>query len=368
MFPDLRPWLSLALTFAVSFFVSYRMTPRVKGFAERIGAMDIPKDDRRVHNHPIPRMGGLAIILGFFLATLLFSPISEKVYGIVIGAFIIAGMGFVDDIVSLRPMVKFVLQIFAAFVCVRFGLVIDAITWPVTKTYLDLGWLGEPLTILWIVLCTNAFNLIDGLDGLAAGVTSICSFFLLAASILFFVAEPTAAVFLTALIGACLGFIPFNFNPALIFMGDVGSQFLGYILATVSILGLFKLQAVVVFALPLADTGFAVIRRLAHGQSPFQADKGHFHHRLLALGLSQKQTVLVLYGVAAIGGVISLWIAGRGPVIRVLCIAAILLTLLCIAILVFIRNPRRARAREERRKRRAQRGKSGTDGQGSKPS
>ena len=137
-------------------------------------------------------------------------------------------------------------------------------------------------------------------------------------------------------------------------MGDVGSQFLGFILATASILGLFKLQAVVAFALPLADTGFAVIRRLAHGQSPFQADKGHFHHRLLALGLSQKQTVLVLYGIAAIGGVISLWIAGRGPVVRTLCIAAILLTLLCIGILVFIRNPRRAKAREERKKRRLQ--------------
>lgn len=349
MFPNLNPWLALFSAFVVALVVCNRMTPPVKRFAERIGAMDIPKDDRRVHNHPIPRMGGLAIIVGFFLAVLLFVPVSEKVYGIVIGAFIIAGMGFVDDIVNLKPTVKLVLQLFAAFVCVRFGLVIDAVTWPVTQTYMELGWFGVPITMLWIVLCTNAFNLIDGLDGLAAGVTAICSFFLLAASILFFTAEPSAAIILTALIGACLGFIPFNFNPAKIFMGDVGSQFLGFILATVSILGLFKLQTVVAFALPLADTGFAVIRRLAHGQSPFQADKGHFHHRLLALGMSQKQTVLVLYGVAAIGGVISLWIAGRGPVVRALCIVAILVTLLCIGILVFIRNPRRARAREQKK-------------------
>ena len=349
MFPNLNPWLALFSAFVVALVVCNRMTPPVKRFAERIGAMDIPKDDRRVHNHPIPRMGGLAIIVGFFLAVLLFVPVSEKVYGIVIGAFIIAGMGFVDDIVNLKPVVKLVLQLFAAFVCVRFGLVIDAVTWPVTQTYMELGWFGVPITMLWIVLCTNAFNLIDGLDGLAAGVTAICSFFLLAASILFFTAEPSAAIILTALIGACLGFIPFNFNPAKIFMGDVGSQFLGFILATVSILGLFKLQTVVAFALPLADTGFAVIRRLAHGQSPFQADKGHFHHRLLALGMSQKQTVLVLYGVAAIGGVISLWIAGRGPVVRALCIVAILVTLLCIGILVFIRNPRRARAREQKK-------------------
>lgn len=349
MFPNLNPWLALFSAFVVALVVCNRMTPPVKRFAERIGAMDIPKDNRRVHNHPIPRMGGLAIIVGFFLAVLLFVPVSEKVYGIVIGAFIIAGMGFVDDIVNLKPAVKLVLQLFAAFVCVRFGLVIDAVTWPVTQTYMELGWFGVPITMLWIVLCTNAFNLIDGLDGLAAGVTAICSFFLLAASILFFTAEPSAAIILTALIGACLGFIPFNFNPAKIFMGDVGSQFLGFILATVSILGLFKLQTVVAFALPLADTGFAVIRRLAHGQSPFQADKGHFHHRLLALGMSQKQTVLVLYGVAAIGGVISLWIAGRGPVVRALCIVAILVTLLCIGILVFIRNPRRARAREQKK-------------------
>lgn len=352
MFPNLNSWLTMELAFVISLVVCNRMTPPVKRFAERIGAMDIPKDARRIHDHPIPRMGGLAIITGFFLAVLLFVPETSKIYGIVVGAFIIAGMGFVDDIVSLRAIVKFLLQIFAAVVCVRFGLVIDAITWPVSQTYLELGAWGPPLSVLWIVLCTNAFNLIDGLDGLAAGVTAICSFFLLASSVLFFTAEPHVAIILTALIGACLGFIPFNFNPAKIFMGDVGSQFLGFILATASILGRFKLQAVLTFALPLADTGFAVIRRLAHGQSPFQADKGHFHHRLLALGLSQKQTVLVLYGVAAIGGVVSLWIAGKGAVVRTICITAIVLTLIGIAVLVFIRNPRRAKAREERRKRR----------------
>ena len=350
MFPNLNPWITIELAFLVALLVCNRMTPPVKRFAERIGAMDIPADERRIHDHPIPRMGGLAIIVGFFLAVLLFMPESTQIYGIVVGAFIIAGMGFVDDIVSLKPMVKFFLQIFAALVCVRFGLVIDAITWPVSQTYLELGWFSVPVTVLWIVLCTNAFNLIDGLDGLAAGVTAICSFFLLAASLLFLVAEPNAAIILTALIGACLGFIPFNFNPAQIFMGDVGSQFLGFILAATAILGHFKLQTVLTFALPLADTGFAFFRRLAHGQSPFHADRGHFHHRLLALGLSQKQTVLVLYGVAAIGGVLSLWIAGRGPVVRAVCIAAIAVTLLCIAILVFIRNPRRARAREERRR------------------
>ncbi len=354
MFPNINFWLAFAITFAIALVVCNRMTPPVKRFAERIGAMDIPKDNRRVHDHPIPRMGGLAIIVGFFLATLLFVPVTERVYGVVIGAFIIAGMGFVDDIVSLRPMVKFLIQIFAALVCVRFGLIIDAISWPVNESYLDLGRLSAPLTVLWIVLCTNAFNLIDGLDGLAAGVTAICSFFLLAASVLFSGADPAAALILVALIGACLGFIPFNFNPAQIFMGDVGSQFLGFILATTAIFGHFKLQAVLTFALPIADTGFAVVRRLAHGQSPFHADKGHFHHRLMAMGLSQKQTVLVLYGVAAIGGVVGLWVAGRGPMIRILCIAAIVVTLLCIAVLIFVRNPRAVQRRKERRAQRRQ--------------
>ena len=264
MFPKLSQWPALALAFAVSLAISYFMTPPVKRFAEKIGAMDIPKDDRRVHDHPIPRMGGLAIIMGFVLSVLLFVPVSDKVYGIVIGSFIIAGMGFVDDIVSLRPGVKFFIQIFAALVCVRFGLVIDAISWPTAVTYLELGWWAKPLTVLWIVLCTNAINLIDGLDGLAVGVSAICSFFLLIGSLLFVVSGPAVSIILAALLAACLGFIPFNHNPAKIFMGDVGSQFLGFVLAAVSVLGLFKLQTIVTFAVPLADTSFAVVRRLMH--------------------------------------------------------------------------------------------------------
>ena len=349
MFPKLSQWPALALAFAVSLAVSYFMTPPVKRFAEKIGAMDVPKDERRVHDHPIPRMGGLAIIMGFVLSVLLFVPVSDKVYGIVIGSFIIAGMGFVDDIVSLRPMVKFVIQIFAALVCVRFGLVIDAISWPTAETYVVLGPWAAPLTMLWIVLCTNAINLIDGLDGLAVGVSAICSFFLLMGALMFTMPTPAVALILAALLAACLGFIPFNHNPAKIFMGDVGSQFLGFVLAAVSILGLFKLQTVVTFAVPLADTAFAVIRRIIHGQSPFQADKGHFHHRLLALGLSQKQAVLVLYAFSAIGGLVGLWIPSSTPLVRVLCMIAILIALLGILIIILIRNPRRARAREMRR-------------------
>ena len=348
MLPSFDQWVILVIAFAAALVLSYFMTPPVKEFAERIGAMDVPRDDRRVHDHPIPRMGGLAIVVGFILAVLFCVQPDEKIYGILIGSLIIAFMGGLDDIVTLTPWIKFLGQILAAVVVVRSGLVIDAITWSTEETYIEISQLsGAVITIFWIVLCTNAVNLIDGLDGLAVGVSAISSSVLLVVSLL--ASELSVSIMLAALLGACLGFLPYNLNPAKIFMGDVGSQFLGFVLAAVSILGLFKLQTVVTFAVPLADTAFAVIRRIIHGQSPFQADKGHFHHRLLALGLSQKQAVLVLYAFSAIGGLVGLWIPSSTPLVRVLCMIAILLALLGILIIIFIRNPRRARARKVRR-------------------
>ena len=353
MLPSFDQWVILVIAFAAALVLSYFMTPPVKEFAERIGAMDVPRDDRRVHDHPIPRMGGLAIVVGFILAVLFCVQPDEKIYGILIGSLIIAFMGGLDDIVTLTPWIKFLGQILAAVVVVRSGLVIDAITWSTEETYIEISQLsGAVITIFWIVLCTNAVNLIDGLDGLAVGVSAISSSVLLVVSLL--ASELSVSIMLAALLGACLGFLPYNLNPAKIFMGDVGSQFLGFVLSTVSILGLFKLQAIITFilpllalAVPLADTAFAIIRRILHGQSPFHADHGHFHHRLLATGLSQKQAVAVLYGVSAIGGLVALLIAGRSVALKVLCLVAIFLALVGIAVIVFIRNPRRARARKE---------------------
>ena len=352
MLPNFDQWVILVIAFAAALVLSYFMTPPVKEFAERIGAMDVPRDDRRVHDHPIPRMGGLAIVVGFVLAVLFCVPPDEKIYGILIGSLITAFMGGLDDIVTLTPWIKFLGQILAAVVVVRSGLVIDAITWSTEQTYIEISHLsGAVITIFWIVLCTNAVNLIDGLDGLAVGVSAISSCVLLVVSLL--ASELSVSIILASLLGACLGFLPYNLNPAKIFMGDVGSQFLGFVLSTVSILGLFKLQAVITFflpllalAVPLADTAFAVIRRVLKGQSPFHADRGHFHHRLLASGLSQKQAVAVLYGVSAIGGLVALIIAGRSPALKILCLIAIFLALVGIAIIIFIRNPRRARARK----------------------
>ena len=347
MFPGLADWIKMLLAFAVSLLVAYVMTPPVKRFAEKGGAIDVPKDYRRVHDHPIPRMGGLAIFIGFVLSLIFFVPMSTKVLGLLVGSVIIAVMGGVDDIVSLNPWVKLAGQIVAALVAIRCGLVFDVISNPnifAEETYIEIGWLSIPLTMLWIVGCTNAVNLIDGLDGLAVGVSAISSMTMLIVSL--FVSEPVVSIILAALTGACLGFMPYNLNPAKIFMGDVGSQLLGFVLSTASIMGLFKLHAIITFfvpllalALPLADTIFAFFRRILHGQSPFKADKGHFHHRLLAMGLNQKQVVAVLYGISAVLGLLAVLMAGDSMAVKIICLVAAFIISLGIWLKVFKNNP-----------------------------
>lgn len=347
MFPGLADWIKMLLAFAVSLLVAYVMTPPVKRFAEKVGAIDVPRDNRRVHDHPIPRMGGLAIFIGFVLSLIFFVPMSTKVLGLLVGSVIIAVMGGVDDIVSLNPWVKLAGQIVAALVAIRCGLVFDVISNPnifAEETYIEIGWLSIPLTMLWIVGCTNAVNLIDGLDGLAVGVSAISSMTMLIVSL--FVSEPVVSIILAALTGACLGFMPYNLNPAKIFMGDVGSQLLGFVLSTASIMGLFKLHAIITFfvpllalALPLADTSFAFFRRILHGQSPFKADKGHFHHRLLAMGLNQKQVVAVLYGISAVLGLLAVLMAGDSMAVKIICLVAAFIISLGIWLKVFKNNP-----------------------------
>ena len=347
MFPGLADWIKMLLAFAVSLLVAYVMTPPVKRFAEKVGAIDVPRDNRRVHDHPIPRMGGLAIFIGFVLSLIFFVPMSTKVLGLLVGSVIIAVMGGVDDIVSLNPWVKLAGQIVAALVAIRCGLVFDVISNPnifAEETYIEIGWLSIPLTMLWIVGCTNAVNLIDGLDGLAVGVSAISSMTMLIVSL--FVSEPVVSIILAALTGACLGFMPYNLNPAKIFMGDVGSQLMGFVLSTASIMGLFKLHAIITFfvpllalALPLADTIFAFFRRILHGQSPFKADKGHFHHRLLAMGLNQKQVVAVLYGISAVLGLLAVLMAGDSMAVKIICLVAAFIISLGIWLKVFKNNP-----------------------------
>lgn len=290
--------------------ISFLMTPVVKSFAYKVGAIDVPKDDRRMHKEPIPRLGGLAIFFGFMVSILLFVEITPEMRGILLGAVVIVVLGVVDDIMALPAMLKFVVQIVAALIPALSGVVIQAFSNPnifSDNLYWVLGWLSIPFTVLWIVAITNAVNLIDGLDGLADGVSAISATTVLVIALM--ASEIQVAIVMAALVGACVGFMPYNLNPAKMFMGDTGATFLGYILATMSIQGLFKFYAVISFAvpflilgLPIFDTAFAFIRRIAHGQSPMHADRGHIHHRLIDMGLSQKQAVATLYVISAILG------------------------------------------------------------------
>ena len=292
--------------------VSFLTTPVVKSFAYKVGAIDVPKDARRMHHVPIPRLGGLAIFIGFIVSILLFVDVRRdaQMQSILLGAVVIVVLGVVDDIMALPAMFKFVVQIAAALIPALNGVVIQAFSNPnifSDNLYWVLGKLSIPFTVLWIVAITNSVNLIDGLDGLANGVSAISATTMLVIAIL--VSEGQVAVVMAALVGACVGFMPYNMNPAKMFMGDTGATFLGYVLATMSIQGLFKFYAVISFAvpflilgLPIFDTAFAFIRRIAHGQSPMHADRGHIHHRLIDMGLNQKQAVATLYVISAILG------------------------------------------------------------------
>lgn len=306
-------------------------TPVVKSLAMRVGAVDIPKDGRRMHDHPIPRMGGLAIFLGFLFSILIFLPLTAPLKGMLLGAASIVVLGVFDDIYALGAKFKFLVQIAAALVAVISGNVISHLSNPnifSSEPYWDLGLLAIPFSVLWIVAITNAVNLIDGLDGLACGVSTISSMTLLVIALA--VSEEQSAVLMAALSGACLGFLPYNLNPAKIFMGDTGSTFLGFVLAVVSIQGLFKSYAIISFAvpflmlgLPIFDTCFAILRRLSRGQSPMSPDRGHIHHRLIDMGLSQKQAVAVLYVISAILGLSAVVLTTNGVVKAMLFLIAL---------------------------------------------
>jgi UDP-GlcNAc:undecaprenyl-phosphate GlcNAc-1-phosphate transferase len=249
-----------------------------------------------------------------------------------IGAVIVVNTGVIDDIKPLSAYIKLVLQIVAAFVAIYHGVVIEIFSNPLlfsSSDYLFLGYFSIPATVIWIVAITNSFNLIDGLDGLAVGVSTICSIVMLTISLM--VSDLNIAIIMAALAGACLGFMPYNFNPAKIFMGDTGALLLGYVLATVSILGLFKFYAVVSFAapflilaLPLVDTAFAFMRRLLKRQNPMSPDRGHFHHRLLDMGLSQKQAVAILYAISGLLGLVAVVITTSDEIRALILIVAVL--------------------------------------------
>ena len=332
-------WRLYIMAFGLAFIISIIMTPIAKKISEKTGAIDYPKA-RGMHSKPMPRLGGIAIVMGFLFSVLIFHRLIDDINlvqftGFIIGALIIVGLGIIDDIRGLSAKVKLVFQIIAALVVIFAGIRIDVVMWPVT-TYLQK--LSVPITLIWIIGVTNAVNLIDGLDGLAAGVSSIASLCLMVLCI--FTGSELAVVFTAALAGSCLGFLPKNFSPAEIFMGDTGATFLGYVLAVTSIMGVFKGYAILALivcvlslGLPVLDTLFAMIRRIVTHKSIMEADRGHLHHKLIDKGYSQKQVVLILYGISIVLALLAIFIAIKDA--RSLAVAVLMVVLLGFMAFVF---------------------------------
>lgn len=303
-------------SFFLALAIAYALTPVVRRLALHCQVVDHP-NHRKVHRDPIPYLGGIAIYLGFVISLLVFHPLEGRLAVLLGGSTLILLLGVADDVWDLPPKAKFGGQLAVALLVSLLGLRIEGLTNPFGG-YLDLGWWSIPLTVLWFVGLTNVMNLVDGLDGLAAGVAAIAS------GALFVVAlekgQPLVALVTLTLSGAAAGFLPHNFNPAKIFMGDAGSMFLGFTLAGISVQGTLKGAAaialvipVVALGVPVVDTACAIIRRFQNGHPIYEADRDHFHHRLLALGLSPRQAVLVLYLLSLALGSAAIFISQLSP-------------------------------------------------------
>ncbi|ADL13713.1 glycosyltransferase family 4 protein [Acetohalobium arabaticum] len=304
---------SYILCFLIAVILTYVSTPVAGRIARQVGAVDYP-NTRRVNQHPVVNLGGLAIYVGVIAAVLFTAGINSKLLGIIISSTLMLVIGLIDDLRGLSPTSKFIWQIIAALLVTSFGIKIEFITNPLGGVFY-LGALSIPFTVFWLVAITNTVNLIDGLDGLAAGVSTIAAVTLLVVAIQ--EAELLVIILTIAVAGACIGFLQYNFNPAQIFMGDTGSLFLGFLLAAISALGALKSAAaatlvvpILALGVPIFDTAFAIIRRRQKGEPLFQADRGHLHHRLLELGLSHKETVIVVYLISLSLGLVAIAVNG----------------------------------------------------------
>ena len=329
-------WGNIAIAFLLAFIVAFMATPYTIRIAEKVGAVDVPRDKRRMHKKAMPKFGGPAVILGFLVSVIYLLIVmsmehtinlfgteqyGKQLLGMLLGIIVISITCIIDDIRTIRPFAKLAGQLLAAIIVTLFGVRINEITLP----FLDTPQLQETfsiiVTIVWIVGVTNAINLIDGLDGLSSGISVISAVSLLIIFVLN--GSPLIAIILVAaLAGALVGFLPFNFAPAKTFIGDTGSNFLGFSLSIISILGMAKTYTaavivlpLIVLGLPLFDTMWAIIRRLVKGKSIkaiFKADKGHLHHRLVARGFSPKQAVLILYDISATFGIFAVILLDSG--------------------------------------------------------
>ena len=329
-------WGDIAIAFVLAFVVTFVTTPYTIKIAKKVGAVDIPKDERRMHKKSMPKFGGPAVILGFLVSTIYLLIVMsmektinlfgleeywKKLLGFLVGIGIISAFCVVDDIKTIKPITKLIGQVLAGIAALIAGIRREGVTLP----FLNFPEMHQVtsviLTIAWVVIVTNAINLIDGLDGLSSGISVISAVSLL---IIFVLngSSMVSVILITALAGALVGFLPFNFSPAKTFIGDTGSNFLGYALAIISILGSAKTYTaavivlpLIVLGLPIFDTLFAIIRRIIRGKSikaVFKADKGHLHHKLVARGYNQKQAVLILYGISAIFGIFAVILCDSG--------------------------------------------------------
>jgi len=299
VFEELRATPEVLYGAAIAFGIVVLLTPAVGGMARLLGAVDRP-DARRLNRRPIPRLGGLAIFLGIVVPSLAFLDLSGETRGVLLGAAVATVVGAVDDFRGLSPPTKLAGQFAAAAIAPAFGVWIDHFTLPFLGVVDLPAWVGVPLSMLWIVAVMNMVNFLDGLDGLAAGVCAIAgvTYCVLALSL----GKPDPAILSAIVAGACLGFLRHNFFPARIFMGDSGAMCLGFILAAVSIQGLFKTASTVVLLLPLLvlavpilDTSFVVARRLKHNRPIYTADRSHLHHRFLNIGYSQRRAAVTMW-------------------------------------------------------------------------
>jgi UDP-GlcNAc:undecaprenyl-phosphate GlcNAc-1-phosphate transferase len=296
------------LIFLSCFLTSVLLTPVVKKFALIVGATDQP-NHRKVHQQLMPRLGGLAIYISFILGVFVYKPLNPYSTAIFVGSLFIVITGIFDDLFGISPKLKLIGQLLAAITVVFIGgIQVTFINLPFGGQ-LELGFLSIPLTLLWIIGITNAINLIDGLDGLAAGVCSI------ALITITWMAYTMGDVYVLSIglmiLGSTLGFLLFNFHPAKIFMGDTGALFLGYMISVLSLLG-FKnvtfisfIIPVIILGVPISDTFFAIIRRVINKRPLSAPDKSHLHHCLLQAGFTHRQTVLIIYAMSAFFGVVA---------------------------------------------------------------
>lgn len=328
-------WGDIAIAFLLALITAYVITPYTIRLAKKVGAVDMP-EERRVNKRTMPRLGGLAVIAGFVVSVIYLiitmkiekkinfveDNLYTKMIGFFLGIIVLGITCFIDDVKNIKPLTKLAGQVLSAIIVASSGLLIDNFTIPFKENSVVLNEVfAFLLTIGWIVGITNAINLIDGLDGLSSGITLISCVSLL---IIFALNESPliAVVLITALAGSIVGFLPYNFNPAKTFIGDVGSNFMGFAIAVISILGVAKtytalvlIAPIMVLALPIFDTLWAIIRRIIKTKSikgVFKADRGHLHHRLMARGYTQKQAVFILYGITATLGMTAIILLESG--------------------------------------------------------